>query len=282
MSLLDGAPATSSAAPAADAGQSAQGEAPKSGEGQTVDSLNAQFQATVGAGGEAKSQEDSTPAGVENHTNDAKAPDWFYDDNTPGVGDRPEWLQSKFKSVAEAAKSFNELEKKFGKFKGAPEEYDTSIPDMPDMKFEEGDPVLKEFLDYAKESNASQEFVTKALSQFVKSQQFYAPDPEAEMQKLGVNAQTEITQLSEWAGQRLTPQEHEVFKSLVTTAEAFRVLQKLKGNITSNPEIATKGNYNSQPKVTEREVQELIADPRFNTDALFRKEVEQKAAKIWG
>jgi hypothetical protein len=273
MSILDagGAGAPSSEAKGADTAD----VAATATEGKSVDSLNQDFQR---ANGGEHANATITP--------EAKAADqaaWYYDDNTPGTGERPEWLQSKFKSVADAAKSFNELEKKFGGFKGAPEAYDTSIPELPDFKFEEGDPMLAEFLDLAKKSNASQDFVTKALSHYVNAQNFYAPDPQAELEKIGLNARAEIAQLSEWAGQRLDKNEYEVFKSMVTTADSFKVLQKLRRASTSTPEVAIETSRGQQSnQVSERQLLEMIGDERFNKDPLFRAEVEAKAQKVWG
>jgi hypothetical protein len=245
-------------------------------EGQTIDSLNQQFQDSTGKEGQ---------GGQSDVTDNSNAASWFYDENMPGQGERPEWLKDKYKSAADQAKAYNELDKKLGKFQGAPENYSTEIPDAPDFKFEEGDPMLADFLKMAKEANASQDFVTNVLNHYVKTNQFYAPDPEQEMQKIGVNAKQEINQLREWASQRLTSEEMQVFGSMVTTAESFQVLQKLRRAATSTPEIAVDKNTNAikgNAGISERQLNEMIADPRFNTDPLFRKEVEAHAQKIWG
>lgn len=250
-----------------------------SAEGKSADSLNKEFQdASAAEPSQADLQENV------NHTEESEqeASSWFYDENKPGEGERPEWLKEKYKSIADQAKAYNEIEKKLGKFQGAPEEYDLSIPEKPDFSFEEGDPVLDEFLSFAKESNASQEFVTKALEQYVKAQEFYAPDPQVEMEKLGVNAKAEVSQLTEWANQRLNKEEFETFKGLVTTAESFRVIQKLRRVTTSQNETAVTNNTKSEPQISERQLLEMIGDPKFNTDPLYRKEVEAKAGKIWG
>ena len=270
MSILDAAGSESSAGTTG-----AEGEA--STEGKSIDSLNQEFQNTTDGKPVSSGDGDTT-------TSNQDAAAWFYDENTPGTGDRPEWLQPKFKSVAEAAKSFNELEKKFGKFKGAPESYDLTIEDMPDFKFEEGDPVLAEFLDMAKESNASQDFVSKALAHYVKAQNFYAPDPQEEIQKIGVNAKAEIAQLNEWASQRLDKNEYETFKGMVTTAEAFKVLQKLRRVATSTPEVAVTNGHspNNSKGITERQLLDMIADPKYSSDPLFRAEVDAKAQQVWG
>ncbi len=249
-----------------------------SAEGKSGEDLNQEFQ-------NASAQEPSQAGLQENvkHSEEAKAEAsvWYYDENTPGEGERPEWLKEKYKSAADQAKAYNEIEKKLGKFQGAPEEYDLSLPDKPDFAFEQGDPVLEEFLTFAKESNASQEFVTKALQQYVKAQEFYMPDPQVEMEKLGINAKAEVSQLTEWANQRLTKDEFETFKGLVTTAEAFRVIQKLRRVTTSQNETAVTNNVKSESQLSERQLLEMIGDPRFNTDPLYRKEVEQKASKVW-
>jgi hypothetical protein len=250
-----------------------------SAEGKDSDTLNKDFQ-------DASAAEPSQGDLQENvkHSEESKteAAAWYYDENTPGEGERPEWLKEKYKSAADQAKAYNEIEKKLGKFQGAPDKYDLTLPDKPDFAFEQGDPVLDEFLTFAKESNASQEFVTKALEHYVKAQEFYAPDPVVEMEKLGVNAKAEVSQLTEWANQRLTKEEFETFKGLVTTAEAFRVIQKLRRVTTSQNETAVTNNVKSEPQISERQLLEMIGDPRFNSDPLYRKEVEQKAGKIWG
>lgn len=242
-------------------------------EGKTIDSLNQEFQNTT----------DGKTVSTESEGT-ADAAGWYYDENMPGEGERPEWLRDKYKSAADQAKAYNELDHKLGKFKGAPETYDLTLPDMPDFKFEDGDPVLAEFLDMAKESQASQEFVTKALAHYVKAQNFYAPDPQEEIQKIGVNAKAEIAQLNEWASQRLDKNEYETFKSMVTTAESFKVLQKLRRVSTSTPEVAvTNGHAPSNNKaISERQLLEMIGDPKYSTDPLYRAEVDAKAQHVWG
>lgn len=266
MSILD-------AAGGATAPDTTSTDTTASTEGQTIDSLNQQFQNTTdGKTVSADSEGTADTAG------------WYYDENMPGTGERPEWLKDKYKSAADQAKAYNELDKKLGKFKGAPETYDLTLPDMPDFKFEDGDPVLSEFLDMAKESQASQEFVTKALAHYVKAQNFYAPDPQEEIQKIGINAKAEISQLNEWASQRLDKNEYEVFKSMVTTADAFKVLQKLRRVSTSNTDVAVTNSHapNNSKAISERQLLDMIADPKYSTDPLFRAEVDAKAQHVWG
>ena len=59
---------------------------------------------------------------------DASAPtlnegEYFLSDGIKGSGDTPDWYKGdKYKSVAEQAKAYTELEKKFGGFTGAPKD----------------------------------------------------------------------------------------------------------------------------------------------------------------
>ena len=99
------------------------------------------------AGGEAvddakqpEGQAEQTPTG-----------DWFFDENVPGKGERPEWLKDKYKSVSDQAKSYVELEKRLGEFRGAPKDgYDlSSVEGLSD------DPMVKHFAETFKELNLS-------------------------------------------------------------------------------------------------------------------------------
>ena len=59
---------------------------------------------------------------------DTPAPDWYYSKDEgaeiAGTGEKPEYLLSKYSSVADQAKAYPELASKFGSFTGAPEQYD--------------------------------------------------------------------------------------------------------------------------------------------------------------
>ena len=49
---------------------------------------------------------------------------WNLSEDTPGKGDAPEWFKAdKYKTVADQAKAYKDLEGRFGSFTGAPEEY---------------------------------------------------------------------------------------------------------------------------------------------------------------
>jgi hypothetical protein len=201
--------------------------------------------------------------------------DWYYDDNIKGEGDRPEWLKDKYKSAAEQAKAYVEVEKKLGAFKGAPEEYDLSLQDYPELKFSKEDPMLQDFLAKAKENGVSQEYVTELLTTYAQALTINVPDADAEMKKIGPNAQQDLQILSQWAGQHLDKEEYKAFTSMVTTANAFKVFDKLRQAATMSD--ITPGQP-PQQRETEEQVRALISDPRYETDPAFRADVRRRMA----
>ncbi len=200
--------------------------------------------------------------------------DWYYDDNLKGSGARPDWLKDKYKSAAEQAKAYVEVEKKLGAFKGAPDAYDLSLQDFPDIKFSQEDPLLKDFLTNAKTNGVSQEYITEILNTYAQALTFNIPDADAEMKKIGANAAQDLQILSQWAGNYLSAEEHKVFASLVTTADAFKVFDKLRQSVTQSDIAAPQKS--GTPAETEDQVRALISDPRYSTDEHFRADVRRR------
>lgn len=200
--------------------------------------------------------------------------DWYYDDNLKGSGARPDWLKDKYKSAAEQAKAYVEVEKKLGAFKGAPDAYDLSLQDYPDIKFSQEDPLLKDFLTNAKTNGVSQEYITEILNTYAQALTYNIPDADAEMKKIGANAAQDLQILSQWAGNYLSPEEHKVFAAMVTTADAFKVFDKLRQSVTQSDVAAPQKS--GTPAETVGQVTALISDPRYSTDEHFRADVRRR------
>jgi hypothetical protein len=78
--------------------------------------------------------------------------EYFLSDGIKGTGDTPEWYKGdKYKSVAEQAKAYTELEKKFGGFTGAPKD-GYSGPEG----IESDDALLQELTEFAEKTGMSQ------------------------------------------------------------------------------------------------------------------------------
>lgn len=203
--------------------------------------------------------------------------DWYYDHNIKGDGAKPDWFKGdKYKTVTDQAKAYSEVEKKLGAFKGAPDKYDLAIEGYPDLKFSEEDPLLKGFLENAKKQGVSQEYVTELLGVYAQALTHNMPNPDDELKKIGVNAQQDLQILSQWAGNILSADEFNVFKNMVTTAEAFKIFDKLR-NVGTGADVAPPTSH--VPHETSSQVLQLINDPRYDTDAQFRDEVRKKLSQ---
>lgn len=200
--------------------------------------------------------------------------DWYYDDNIKGNGNRPEWLKDKYKTAADQAKAYTEIEKKLGAFKGAPDAYDLTLEGYPELKFSNEDPLLKEFLEKAKTNGVSQEYVTELLGTYAQALTYNVPDADKEMQLIGPNASQDLQILSQWAGNYLSPDEHKVFSSMVTTAAAFKMFDKLRQSVTQTDVAPPKGA--GTPHETVEQVTQMISDPRYDTDETFRTDVRRR------
>ena len=119
-------------------------------------------------------------------------PKWFLDEGIPGMGERPEWLPEKFKTVADMSRSYNELEKKFG---SVPDEYDLSNSVYLDPEQDS----IKELLQVAKDKRVAKEVIDKMVDTFDRYIGQHDVNPEDEVKKLGENAGERLKTLNNWA-----------------------------------------------------------------------------------
>lgn len=202
-------------------------------------------------------------------TNDS--PKWFIDENIPGVGDRPAWLPDKFKTVADMAKSNAELEKKLG---SAPDEYDFSK-----SKYIKSDYAhVQELKQLAKEKRVPQEVMDKMLNSFDKYMDEHSVNEEAEMKKLGDNAQERIVTLDNWAKANLSKDSYEALSG-IKTANAIKAIEELRGKIMSdNPQIPTgnTGDINKAPSVNDIQQEISTNLQKYKTDTNYRNDLQKR------
>lgn len=207
--------------------------------------------------------------------------DWYYDKDIKGTGEKPDWFKSeKYATAADQAKAYAEAEKRLGAFKGAPENYDLSLPDHPDIKFSAEDPALKGFLESAKKNGVSQEYVSELLTTYAHAMTANIPDPDAEIAALGPNGKQDIQILAQWGNTAFSPEEFGVFKSMLTTAAAVRFFEKVRGMTTAG-DVAPPANT-AVTRETEQQVRDAVSDPRYDTDPNFRADVKRRMAAAIG
>ena len=160
---------------------------------------------------------------------DASAPtlnegEYFLSDGIKGSGDTPDWYKGdKYKSVAEQAKAYTELEKKFGGFTGAPKD-GYSGPEG----IEGDDALLQELTEFATKTNMSQEAFGDAWELLsAQGQAVEQVTQEQEIASLGDNAQERIKNVEGYLKNNLDADVYEEVRNLVTDARSIQLVEHL-------------------------------------------------------
>ena len=150
--------------------------------------------------------------------------EYFLSDGIKGVGDMPEWYKAdKYKSVAEQAKAYTELEKKFGGFTGAPKDgyalYDGVEAD---------DALWGELVEFGNSTNMSQSALNQAWELLTAQEQAIEEvSVEAEMAKLGDNAVERIKVVEQYMKNNLDSDTYEELRYAVNSAESVQLIEAL-------------------------------------------------------
>jgi len=220
-----------------------------------------------------------------------EAPEAVTTEETSG---RPEWLPEKFKTPEDLVTSYSSLESKLGKgqeelrttileeiqqeaFANRPESAGQyTIPEGADELAD--DPNVEWWANFAWENGFSQEEFDEGLARMMPEQ----PDLEAEISKLGDNANARIEAAALWA-QKNVPQElSDAVMRMGETAEGVELVEffmnKLNGSSISGESTATVG-------LSKGELETMMRDPRYwdNTrrDPSFVKQVDEGFAKLY-
>jgi hypothetical protein len=209
-------------------------------------------------------------------------PSWFIDDGIPGSGDRPAWLHEKFKTAADLAKSYHELEKKVGT---APDEYDISNSKFLDADYEH----IQDFLKLAKEKRVPKDVVDKMVDSIDKYMNEFTIDYHEEAKKLGDNAKERLTVLDNWAKANLSEASYHALTHNLKNADAIKALEELRSKMMSNNVVVPNGNAGGADNGASLEdlktelsnnLAKYKSDPNYRRDLQGRLEVAAKASNI--
>lgn len=205
-------------------------------------------------------------------------PSWYMDEGIPGVGDRPTWLNEKFKTAADLAKSYHELEKKVGT---APEEYDLSKSRYIDPDYV----PFQELATLARDKRVPKEVMDKMLDSVDKYMDEFAIDYTEEAKKLGDNAKERITTLDNWAKANLSDPSYKALTNNLKSADAVKALEELRGKMMSNNTTVPNGNDGGANNVAtiddlktelSANLEKYKTDPKYRDDLRARMEVAAK------
>lgn len=204
--------------------------------------------------------------------------------------DKPEWWPENFwkKDSAEPdlegiAKSWMDLRKQIsqGKHKAPPDgKYDLSaFGDDLDNK-----PMVPVFQKWAQENGISQtafdslaKEITQAAQEIIGDQavQF---DPVAEKKALGANADSVINGMVSWARGLVnkgiwSAEDFDEFKVMGGTAKGLKALMKLRETYEGSKIPTESMPIEGMP--TDQELQQMVGDPKYQSDPAYRQKVER-------
>ena len=150
--------------------------------------------------------------------------EYFLTDGIKGTGEAPEWYKSdRYKSVADQAAAYTELEKKFGAFKGAPKD-GYSMPEGIDQE----DELMQELMGFASETNMSQDYFNKAWELLsAQSEAVEEVSAEVEIAKLGDNATDRIKTVEQFMKNNLDAEVYEQVRYAVNSADSIMLVEAL-------------------------------------------------------
>ncbi len=217
--------------------------------------------------------------------------DWKWDEALVGQGDRPEWLETKFTSVAEQAKGYKELQKQFQQrqAENAPEEYEIEIsPEMQDSGFDVAleSPVFKEFEAYAKEKGFPNDTFNELTNRYLSAiQDIHRPlsDEERqvhikeEMDKLGADGPEIVTRVTQWGKTNLNDDDYAAWGEICDCARYIKVM---KAVLDKNIPTAASQQQSVMPKYTRDDLKKMKQDPKYSYDTAYQKAIDAEYIKL--
>tara|TARA_R110002012_G_scaffold22589_6_gene77896 strand:- start:10474 stop:11190 length:717 start_codon:yes stop_codon:yes gene_type:complete len=211
-----------------------------------------------------------------------EAGEYFLSDGIKGSGDAPEWYNSeKYKSVADQAKGYSELEKRFGGFKGAPKDGYT-----PPEGVEADDALYQELEAFATKTNMNSDVFQEAW-ELLSTQGEVAEEynQEVELEKLGDNAQERIKTVEGFMKNNLDADTYEQARGLVTNADTIELVELLV-KATAPTKLPSEGGHNPEGLSWEAiEVEMFKKDEQGNllrsTNLAHERKV-QSMMEAWG
>ena len=205
--------------------------------------------------------------------------EWFWDDGMPGQGERPDFLNPKYKTIAEQAKAHRELEGRLGQ---APSEYDfTKGKEWVEPNFDH----VKEMANYAKSKHVPQDVMDKVLETVNVVINKGKIDPVAERAKLGANVDDRLNLVNNWAKSNFSEKTYDALNNSLKTADGIIALEEMRAKMLNSSTTVPNSNVGAESTgyTMEQYRAELQSNyTRYKNDPAYRKEMEKKLESIVG
>jgi len=245
--------------------------------------------------------EETLLTGVDDPPADPPESTWKWNDELPGAGDAPDWLKAdKYESVAKQAQAYGELEKKFGSFTGAPDEYavpapetftDLDLPEGLELSLDEKDPLLQAFMPIAKDMGINQDGFNKLVGLYIQqqAQDYVAGFTTADQQKemLGEHADRRLASIASWGRGNLDDEMFGKLQESLTSAAAVEAVEAIIAKSRNAP-LPNPGDLTPAPAFSKEDYEREFAKKDENgkwlyeTDPAHRAKVRRMGEQVFG
>lgn len=214
--------------------------------------------------------------------------------------ERPEWLLDKYltegKTVGEAteaqAKSYKELQSKFGSFTGSPESYEIAVSNElveAGFQIDMENPLVKTAMEFAKTSNMSQDGFNGMIELYAQNElaNKLAQDEYNKEALNGLsNAQSRIDNITSWANKNLPQEMFNSIGSLMNNADSIVAIEKLVSMTRGapvNPDQSKPSSSISESTITKMQFElDGNGNRRIQTDPAFKAEYAKLRDEFYG
>lgn len=221
-------------------------------------------------------------------------PEWFVADGVKGAGAPPAWfLADKYKTVADQAAAYPEVQKKFGAFTGAPKDgkYEIKLPDTVVGSIDAEHPMMQGLTEWAIKRNMNQEAFSEIIGQFAEYEASLVPTLEDIHADMGDNAVARINALGNWVKANLMPEELTAFIDATKGPNAAAVIKAVEAVVAKTRQIspgrpgadATAGAPNTESEINAMQARINPATGKrfYEEDSKYRAKVEEARMALY-
>lgn len=199
---------------------------------------------------------------------------WFWAENVPGQGPRPDYLPEKFTTVADAAKARSDLEKRLGSFTGSPEQYN-----IEHLELDPEQHTLKSILDWGKKHNLNQSGLDELVGTLMSSQDAEEKvSLEEAVTSMGEEGPRLLRQFKNFHDNHLQAEEQEVVKNWIRTPDELRVFNDIIKGIYAKRLPTDNSMYMGNQYETVDVIKKEMSDnlQRYQKDKTYREDIRNR------
>lgn len=139
---------------------------------------------------------------------------------------------------------------------------DYTLPELEGVEFQTDDPLLSFWRTQAHGMGLDNDGFQAGIKSYMETMQAAAPDPSAELAKLGEDGKTRIEAINAWADSKLSENTRNALNSLATTADGVLAIEEMM-SVSQSSANTVDGAQSAPVGETLEELQALMNDPKY-------------------